>query len=107
MKPAFNSIIITLTDKATLYSSKVGGAFISDTPPGAFLAQINLTDLPGHIFELPQKRLYVPYKGWLQFFIGDDHVFGLDWPDRKGGTVRYLPELVGEVHQSNCQPPTA
>jgi len=103
MKPVFNSIKITLTDETSLYSCKVGGDFISDTPPGAFLAQINLAEIPWHLFELPQNRLYMPIKGWLQFFIGDDPELGLNWPDRKGGTVRYLPELVGEVHQSNYE----
>lgn len=42
-------IKITLTDdKASLLSSKVGGSFLwpDDNPPGIFLAQINLAELP-------------------------------------------------------------
>lgn len=75
-------IKITLTDdKASLLSSKVGGSFLwpDDNPPGIFLAQINLAELP-HTEELPDK-------GWLQFFGAEE------WP--KDGYVIYRESLSG------------
>lgn len=103
MKPAFNTVKIELTDNASITSSKVGGDFISDNPPGAFLAQINLAEVPFVSFILPHGDLFLPPKGWLQFFIGDDDEFGLDWPNRKDGVVRFAEKLNGKVNKSNYE----
>lgn len=75
-------IRITLTDnKTSLFGSKIGGSFLwaDDAPPGIFLAQINLAEIP-HTEALPDK-------GWLQFF-------GIeDWPE--DGCVIYREALSG------------
>ena len=100
----FNTIDIELTNDFTPRSSKIGGKFISEDEPGAFLAQINLAELPRQPMHLPQGMLHLPTKGWLQFFIGDDEELGKGWPVVGGnGTVRYLEELNGDLRESAYQ----
>ena len=102
MKPVFNTINIELTDNYDLYSSKIGGDFISENPPGAFLAQINLSEIPHHPYILPQGYFYFPENGWLQFFIKDDEILGKDWETRTG-IVKYIENLNGDIHKSNYE----
>ena len=88
-------IRIKLTDRnVSLLCSKIGGPFIwpDDDPPGAFLAQINLSDL-AHVHELPAT-------GWLQFFIDNDPDYGLF---NKKAKVVYRPTLLGRKRESNYE----
>lgn len=83
--------------KTTPQNSRLGGAaLISENFPWPtdqcerpliHLAQLNLAELP--------ERTNFPNSGLLQFFIGDDSVFGLDTSANqksKGSVVRLMPE---------------
>ncbi|MFC3903115.1 Uncharacterized protein YwqG [Acinetobacter marinus] len=95
---------LTQCDDLALWQSKVGGdpympldvKFPEDQngQPLALLAQINFAEMPAHAD--------FPTQGILQFFIGSDDLYGLDFDDQQrqdGFRVLYYEQVINDPAQ--------